>query len=219
MKIKIHSFANFLPFATDEEYRKIRDDIKENGLRVPLLLFNGELLDGRTRLRACQDLGIPPSFDHFRGSSMEALRHVQSLNVYRRHLDQGQKAVAASRIAEELKRCQRMTIKEATAAAAKATGASVSSTRKAAAIDRDDPELANAVLNGDKTLEQADRERRPVPPRIQSKRYLSTAIMQIHRSLGEMKRRRCPEQKRLESLLQELQEIHANVTTWANTKA
>lgn len=218
MRFELHPFAEFLPTASDEEYYKIREDIRRNGLRVPILLFNGQVLDGRTRLKACLEVKARLKVDHFYGSPMDALRQVQSLNVYRRHLNQGQKAFVAARIAEELQRQENLTAKEAQSIAAMSVGASVSSTREAATIQRANPEAADAVLNGKKTLESAKKDVRPTSAQIRSVRYLSSAMSEIRHSLNEMQRRRCPEQKRLEKVLQELEDIHDKVEKWAERK-
>ena len=216
--MKIHPFANFLPDATDEEYRNIKDDIADNGLQVPILLFNNMVLDGRTRLRCCMELGIEPKFEFFRGTDAEALRYVQSLNIFRRHLTPAQKAAAGRCIAEELVRQTGMTVKEATAQAAKATGASVSSINRVKTIHEDKPELAEKVLNGETTLREAERERNPTPRPIQSYRYLSSAIADLRRSIDELGRLKCPDKSRLKDLLTELETIRDDIAAWANRR-
>ena len=45
---------------TAEEYEGLKASIKERGQEVPILLLNGQNLDGRHRYRACLDLGIEP---------------------------------------------------------------------------------------------------------------------------------------------------------------
>jgi hypothetical protein len=108
-----------------------------------------------------------------------------------------------------------MTPKEARAQAAKATGARESSIRQADTIARADPELAEQVLNGEKTLAEADRERKPTPPPLQSYRYLSAAIAELQKSIDEMGRLRCPEKSRLKDVLRELHDIRNGVSAWA----
>ena len=41
--------------------KELRDDIKKNGLRDPLLLLDGKLLDGRNRYRACRQFASASS--------------------------------------------------------------------------------------------------------------------------------------------------------------
>jgi hypothetical protein len=58
---------------------------------------DGRILDGLNRYRACQQLGIPPSFDHYDGEDETAF--VFSKNVARRHLTTSQRAMIAAQLA------------------------------------------------------------------------------------------------------------------------
>ena len=63
-------------------------------MRVPLVLWNGKIIDGRNRYEACQELGIDEfEIEEFEGSEDEMVEHVVSLNMSRRQLTSGQKAV------------------------------------------------------------------------------------------------------------------------------
>lgn len=55
-----HPIAALLPDMSGEEYGALRDDIRANGLLVPITTHDGQVLDGRHRLRACRELGIEP---------------------------------------------------------------------------------------------------------------------------------------------------------------
>src|SRR5438094_10547630 len=49
-----------LPPLSQEEYGLLKGDIASRGVMVPIELDrNGEILDGKHRLRACKELGIP----------------------------------------------------------------------------------------------------------------------------------------------------------------
>ena len=41
-----------------ESFAALQDDIAENGQHAPILLFEGQVIDGRHRLMACQRLGM-----------------------------------------------------------------------------------------------------------------------------------------------------------------
>ena len=56
------------------------------------------MLDGRNRLRACIEKGIPPTFREWTGPG-SPLDLVISLNLQRRHLTQSQRAMIAARLA------------------------------------------------------------------------------------------------------------------------
>lgn len=215
---RIHPFATFLPCCTDEEYRSIRDDIRENGLKVPLLLFNGKLLDGRTRAKACDELGIQPDVQHINGPAKEALRRVQSLNVFRRHLTQSQKAAVADCISNELQKMDGITTKEARAIAAKATGAACGTIQKAAAIRQASPTLAKQIVNGEKTVTEAIREIRPSGPAIQAAQLCGSAVAMMDRSLAMLKQKSCPEKRWLERIVSEMKDLHRRLRDWAESK-
>src|SRR5262249_10269413 len=72
-------------------------DIAANGQRDPIDLFEGEILDGRNRWRACKKLGIEPKTRQYRGS--DPLGYVISKNLKRRHLDESQRAFVGGKIA------------------------------------------------------------------------------------------------------------------------
>ena len=55
-----HELARLLPPMTDEDYQRLRQDIKENGLREPITLYEGKVLDGMHRQRACKETKTKP---------------------------------------------------------------------------------------------------------------------------------------------------------------
>ena len=95
-EISTHPLANLLPDMTAEEYEGLRASIKEHGQEVPILLLNGQILDGRHRYRACCDLGIEPVTKEI--DAKDPLRLVFTLNLQRRHLDKGQVAMIAAKV-------------------------------------------------------------------------------------------------------------------------
>jgi ParB-like chromosome segregation protein Spo0J len=83
---KVHPFALEIPVMLTDEYVDLVNDIKAHGLKQPLVLFEGQILDGRHRARACEDLKITPTTVNFTGTAAEAADLVASLNRHRRHL-------------------------------------------------------------------------------------------------------------------------------------
>lgn len=102
--LKIHKYANLFPMMSDEEYQSLKDDIAKNGLLEPIWTHKGEIIDGRNRARACEELGITPTYKELDGDDI--LSAVISLNVMRRSLNETQRAVIASRL-ETLQHGQR----------------------------------------------------------------------------------------------------------------
>lgn len=95
--LKAHEYADLFPMMTDAEIEGLASDIKENGLQHPVVLYKGEILDGRNRYKACGLAGIEPSFIEYDGDESGLLARVISLNVQRRDLTPGQRAIVAAR--------------------------------------------------------------------------------------------------------------------------
>jgi DNA-binding Lrp family transcriptional regulator len=83
-----HPIANIFPLMEGGEFAALVDDVRVYGLIEPITLYEGMILDGRNRHRACQEAGVEPRFREARGlgSHAEAVAFVISANVHRRHL-------------------------------------------------------------------------------------------------------------------------------------
>lgn len=88
--LELHSLCSIFPRMSDEEFAGLRADIKANGQRSPITLYEGKILDGGNRYRACLAEGKTPRFVEFDGADPAA--YVLSLNLRRRHLSVGQQA-------------------------------------------------------------------------------------------------------------------------------
>ena len=90
-------YADLVPKMSDKEYKSFKQDIKKNGLRVPITVTQqGVVLDGHNRLRACKELGIEcryeiKEFDD--DDQLEEKDHVISVNLERRNLSEYQRGV------------------------------------------------------------------------------------------------------------------------------
>lgn len=93
--MEYHPFASIFPLMDDERLSGLRNDIKNNGLMVPIVLYEGMVLDGRNRYLACQLENVPHRFYEFAGTEIEALNYVMSLNAERRDLSSSQRAAVA----------------------------------------------------------------------------------------------------------------------------
>jgi ParB-like chromosome segregation protein Spo0J len=98
-ELKTHPLAELLPPMTEEEYAGLRADVRvRRGLLDPIILYEGQVLDGRHRYRACIELGIQPvtcEWDR-KGSPLD---FIIAKNLHRRHLTVGQRAMLADEIA------------------------------------------------------------------------------------------------------------------------
>lgn len=58
--LRVSNVSAASPDMSDEAYRELVEDIRKHGQLVPIWISNGEVIDGRKRLRACGELGIDP---------------------------------------------------------------------------------------------------------------------------------------------------------------
>jgi hypothetical protein len=95
-QMKKHKF-NIFPEAKPEDYARLLDDIRANGFdkRQPVVLYQGDILDGWNRQRACDELGITPHYSTFNGTDGEAIAFMMRTNK-RRNLNSGQWACIAA---------------------------------------------------------------------------------------------------------------------------
>src|ERR1700733_14887339 len=94
--LEFHPLANIFPLMDENELKRLTEDIRKNGQREPIKLYEGKILDGRNRYRACVRLGIDPVTEEYTGN--DALDYVVSRNMFRRHLNESQRAWAALKI-------------------------------------------------------------------------------------------------------------------------
>jgi len=95
---KIHPAANLFPEMDEQEFKALVSDIAANGQQVPILAIDNQIIDGRHRLKACNELGIEPKVKEVNGQAGQSpAALVISLNLQRRHLTQSQKAMIAEK--------------------------------------------------------------------------------------------------------------------------
>ncbi len=94
----VHSVAELFPEMDDESYEAFKEDIRCHKQSEPIVLWKKQLIDGRHRLRACNELGIKPIVVDI-PSSDDPLVYVLSHNLHRRHLSTSQRAMIAAKIA------------------------------------------------------------------------------------------------------------------------
>ena len=56
----LHPAAELFPVMDEAAFAALVADIATHGQREPILIHNGQVIDGRHRLRACEQLGIEP---------------------------------------------------------------------------------------------------------------------------------------------------------------
>ncbi len=94
LTLPAHPAADLFPLMTEEELVALTADIEAHGQRDPVMVYEGQILDGRNRYAACRRLGIPPLTRRWDGAG-SPIDYVLSTNLHRRHLSASQKAAIA----------------------------------------------------------------------------------------------------------------------------
>jgi phage N-6-adenine-methyltransferase len=174
MTYEIHPYAELFPQMTPDEWETFVADIEENGVRVPVVLYHGKILDGRHRQQAIEELrdskGVSIDFNTmvFLGTDADALRYVYSANLHRRHLTTGQRACVGVEIKrhlqESIRQGQRTDLtssnsgrsSDAGEIAADTVNVSRASIYKAEKLQEEAPDLFERVAAGEMPLTAAE---------------------------------------------------------------
>lgn len=186
MSYELHPLSSLFPRMVGTEFDALVDDIRNNGLRDPIVLHEGMILDGGNRAAACAAAGVEPRYAEFAGSNIVSF--VLSANLHRRHLTPGQSAAIvasaqawaeAQKHGGDRKSDQSATLHfDSAADRAEKSGASLRTQKSADKVAKADPELAKAVGHGDVSLPAAvakvegkpPKERKPKPAMVSEER-------------------------------------------------
>ena len=95
--VRWHEYANLFPMLNGEPFDALVEDIKQNGVREPIVMLDSTILDGRNRYMAARQLGIEYPVKQYQGDN--PLAFVISHNLHRRHLSESQRAMVAGKLA------------------------------------------------------------------------------------------------------------------------
>lgn len=188
MAYEVHPLAELIPPMTEEEFTDLVHGIESEGFRndEPVVIYEDQILDGRHRYRASQQVGVEPPTRLFEGD--DPVGYVISKNLHRRHLTKSQVAMTAAEALPHLEKEARKRAedgrrrggeeagrgrpkasvptgteaiasadsKRAAAEAAELTGASARSVGRAKRVKEADPELAEQVKAGEVSLTRAE---------------------------------------------------------------
>lgn len=170
---QFHPYASVLPMLGTADANELAADIQANGLRESIILFEGKILDGRNRYRACGVVGVAPRFEDFNGNG-DPVAYIISKNIARRHLTQSQKAVAKAKLLElprgnpnlessknptNPKRAQNALASETIAEAAEKIDVSPRTLKQAKQVLKEGtPEQINEIQGGKKSVATAVKE-------------------------------------------------------------
>lgn len=162
----VHPAAELFPMMDDHAFAEFKADIALHGIKEWGTLYRGQVLDGRNRYKACQELGIEMDFFEIEDKEgFDPIAYVLSHNLHRRHLTTSQRAMVAADLAtlkhggdrksEEIKgqNCP-LIIDDA----AKQLNVSPKSVKNAKRVkDKGTPELAEMVSSGKVSVDAASK--------------------------------------------------------------
>lgn len=98
-RIPYHALSNTFPMMSKHELAELAADIAENGQHQPIIVYEGQILDGRNRQEACLLAGVTPLTEEYGGH--DPVGFVISANLHRRHLTQAQKQDVVAKVLAE----------------------------------------------------------------------------------------------------------------------
>ena len=110
-KYQLHPVASAFPEMPNSAFEELKKSIKKNGLRHPIVLHDGKIVDGKNRYKACVELGIEPKTTKWDGKGL-LTDFVCDMNISRRDLERNQRYAVALKLkqsyAKEAKENQRL---------------------------------------------------------------------------------------------------------------
>lgn len=176
---EVHPAANLFPMMTDQEAEDLKADIEKHGQILPIILYDGKILDGRNRAIACFELGIKPKTETWSGTGSPT-DWVMSVNYHRRNLTYDQRVAVAALATESYKaeaEARRRATQnndsakavpakmqeqgESVEKAAKAVGVSARAVYAARKAEKESPGTLDKMMAKETTLADAKRESEP----------------------------------------------------------
>jgi len=180
-----------------DDFAALCADIKANGLRQPIVLHDGLILDGGNRYRACIEAGVKPRFVKHDGSNLVSF--VLSANMHRRHMTPGQQAAIVASAQDwakaqprggDRRSNQSATLHlETVADRAAESGASIRTQKMADKVVKADPELGRQVAQGEVSLPAAVAkvENKPKPARTEPEDKLRARIAELESEVEDLR--------------------------------
>lgn len=172
--LEVHPLAELFPAMTGEQYQALREDIAAHGVQEPIWLYDGRIIDGKHRQRACIELGIDPPRRKYAGK--DPIGFVVTRNLRRRHMSESQRAMVAAKIAN-MRQGERTDLRPSAnlrkvsqkkaAELLNVSDRSVSNARRVQ--ERGAPALVEAVERGELAVSAAAGIARAVSPDTQSR--------------------------------------------------
>jgi len=98
LQFKVHPAANAFPMMDEQQFTSLKEDIEVHGQNNRIVFWREQLIDGRNRLKACEELGIEPMTCELDDDD-DPLAFIISANLQRRHLTTAQRSMVAAELA------------------------------------------------------------------------------------------------------------------------
>lgn len=180
MTWKFHKFCLRMPVMTPDVRAATKAGMKRYGFRPnhPVMLFRGEVVDGRHRLMIAEELKaegvkVEPCFEEWAPpADAKTEEEIQSaLDQYTIIENALRRSISSAQLAQIIIRDRGLADKPAAevnvSAVARETGLERSAVSKAMVIGRASPEMAEQVAKGELTPKEAYRRTRPEKPNVQ----------------------------------------------------
>jgi len=101
--LEVHEAAEIFPEMDAECFGRLRTSILDNGQLDPIVLFQGKIIDGRHRHKACIQTGIATATRNieddasYKPDKFDAIEYVVATNAARRHLTSSQLAMVGQK--------------------------------------------------------------------------------------------------------------------------
>lgn len=183
MSYEIHPAAEIFPMMDAAALKELADDIKAHGQRDWIELYEGKVIDGRNRIKACELAGEEPHYCEIE-EEINPVEYVLSKNLFRRHLNESQRSMIGARAkgvySEKAKERQKAGLKKGkdkpvvenlpprekardqAAAAVNVSGKSID--HASTVLDKGSPELVAAVDAGTVAVSKAAKIAKTVEP-------------------------------------------------------
>jgi hypothetical protein len=236
-RLELHPLCTLFPRLNGAEFKTLCEDIRANGLRQPIVMHDGMILDGGNRYRACVEAGVKPTFAKFGGGNL--VDFVLSANLHRRHMTPGQQAAIVASAQDWAKAQQRGGDRKSDQSAtlhfdqakdrAATSGASLRTQKMADKVAKKSPALAKKVAHGEMSLPKAHKQiskpskilPRPEPKTSEAK----PAPLEVARdhakkqnaAIKELRKQVAERDSRIEALSGELREARDNARELADS--
>ena len=202
MEVK-EEFKNLIPALSVEEYAQLEANILEEGIREPIITWNGYIIDGHNRFSIAQrfDLEYKTTSKHF--TSEESVKEWMILNQFgRRNLSNYQRSVLALELEEVFSKKAKEKQKEGGGAVPQKSAKPPIETRK---------ELSKVASVSHDTISKVKKIQAKAPQEVKAK--LATGEVSINAAYKEIKKEEKKEQrdKKIQEVKQKIET--ENLTT------